>query len=141
MTEPTCPMNVSDGTFQGHTCGRPIKDEGLCAIHLHAKNKREERAHARETRKAALIKENAEKLSIANSACSALKNIAGVEAAPLSDWKPELSMSKATGGITLSMESTIKLKAFLEALEERLDAAYKEGADFEFKAMTNQEVE
>jgi hypothetical protein len=58
MTEttaaPTCRESVSNGTFFGyHTCGRPVKDEGLCGLHLSAKRRRVAKEAAYQEKRAA----------------------------------------------------------------------------------------
>ena len=37
---PTCSKRVSIDSWHQAACGRPVKDEGLCGIHLAAKRKR-----------------------------------------------------------------------------------------------------
>src|SRR4051794_889759 len=51
----TCQERVSNGSrsVSFHICGKPVKDEGLCGLHLAAKRRREatdraRREHARE---------------------------------------------------------------------------------------------
>jgi hypothetical protein len=49
MTEQTCQERVSNGprSVSFHTCGKPVKDEGLCGVHLAAKRRKEANSEAR----------------------------------------------------------------------------------------------
>jgi hypothetical protein len=43
MTDETCQERVSNGarSVSFHTCGKPVKEEGLCGVHLAARRRRE----------------------------------------------------------------------------------------------------
>lgn len=43
----TCSKRVPRGPYDWRPCGRPVKDDGLCGIHLAAKRKRERNDAAR----------------------------------------------------------------------------------------------
>ena len=41
-----CPEYVTDGGFGGHRCGRPVKDDDLCGLHLAAARRRNAKVDA-----------------------------------------------------------------------------------------------
>lgn len=99
---------MPDRSFHGHYCGRPVKGEGLCGIHLRAVIKsREDRERWERERK--------ESNSAQAQASAAARRIADAYGVPVGEFRPEYDRKagKHTGGLVLSPAA---VEALLRAL-------------------------
>lgn len=110
-TTTTCPQTVYTDSrdVRGHRCGRPVKDEGLCGVHLAGKRRRQENDAARATERA----EDDQREAAAQALCDRLRAL-GIRAHPHYASHPT-RMGRYTGGIALDAEHSTALVALAES--------------------------
>jgi hypothetical protein len=105
MTEQqqTCrePIGEAYSTRVRH-CGRPVKEDGLCGIHLAARRRRAKNQRAREDRRA----RNNRIKDEADARANELQRLAGVSSSPSASMVPPYGY---TGGLRLSAEEVDRL--------------------------------
>jgi hypothetical protein len=97
---------VDHRDVRGHVCGRPVKDEGLCSIHLAAARRRA----AKQTARAQEQQRDAEVEAAARALCDRLAAY-GVPAVP--HWSG--TTLHFTGGLVLEGAAVAGLLDLLEA--------------------------
>lgn len=106
-----CPETVYTGSHDvvGHKCRRPVKEDGLCGLHLGAKRRREETDRRRRAEREA----NGQRQESAQQICNELEEVFGISARPA--W--DSITASFTGGVTLNAEESRRLVSRLtEAL-------------------------
>ena len=59
MNVETCPVRLRGGSLlYPRVCGRPVKEDGLCGVHLEARARRDRNADARREERARMVEQS-----------------------------------------------------------------------------------